>query len=256
MNKRHFQRMNGVVVPFEHQRGMSLVELMVGITLGIFLMTGIYQVYLSNKQTSDTQSKISAMSDSARFTLDILAEDINKAGFYSFDLQGFEPFVLAGTQDNFTENTEMGFQKILFRASDTIAVQYEATLDCLGNATPAGIAINRYYLDGTNFVCLGNGSVSADIITTGIENMQILYGEDTTGDYIANVYVNAANVTNWNDVVNVRIAILVNGGPIPGDLSLENTFTLLNIPKLGPFTDGAMRKVFTRTVSVKNHILN
>ncbi|MDH5437028.1 MAG: PilW family protein, partial [Gammaproteobacteria bacterium] len=49
-------------------------------------------------------------------------------------------------------------------------------------------------------------------LVEGVENMQILYGEDTDagdGDGVANQYVNAATVADWNKVVSVRISLLL-----------------------------------------------
>lgn len=84
--------------------------------------------------------------------------------------------------------------------------------------------------------------------------MQILYGEDTTNDAIADTYVNAATVgsTNWNNVVSVRLALLVNGVDqnFTGNQD-TNTYNLLGTT-VGPFNDYRRRKVFSNTVQVRN----
>ena len=43
----------------------------------------------------------------------------------------------------------------------------------------------------------------------GVESLQILYGADTDGDGAPNGFVNATAVTNWNNVVAVRVALLL-----------------------------------------------
>jgi type IV pilus assembly protein PilW len=43
----------------------------------------------------------------------------------------------------------------------------------------------------------------------GVEDMQIYYGEDTTADGIADVYRDATSVTNWANVITVRINLLL-----------------------------------------------
>jgi len=49
----------------------------------------------------------------------------------------------------------------------------------------------------------------AEELLEGIESMQILYGEDTDSDTQAERYLTANNVTTWNDVISVRLGLLV-----------------------------------------------
>ena len=51
-------------------------------------------------------------------------------------------------------------------------------------------------------------SVQSQELVEGIENMQILYGEDMTGDRVPDRYVKADAVANWRNVVAMRIGIL------------------------------------------------
>ena len=50
---------------------------------------------------------------------------------------------------------------------------------------------------------------SRDEILEGIESMQILYGEDTNNDKPTNYYVTANQVSNWRDVVSIRLRLLM-----------------------------------------------
>ena len=54
----------------------------------------------------------------------------------------------------------------------------------------------------------GASVVQAQELVEGIENLQILYGEDMSGDRSPNRYVTADTVANWSNVVAVRIGIL------------------------------------------------
>lgn len=53
-----------------------------------------------------------------------------------------------------------------------------------------------------------SGADDAQELVEGIENMQVLYGEDTDGDRVPNVYVGADKIANWRNVVSVRIGLL------------------------------------------------
>ncbi len=63
------------------QQGLTLVELMIAMTLGIILTYGITEIYINSKQTYRTQDGLSRMQESARFALDFISRDIRSTGF-------------------------------------------------------------------------------------------------------------------------------------------------------------------------------
>ncbi|UZJ44688.1 PilW family protein [Marinimicrobium sp. C6131] len=63
------------------QKGLSLIELMISLTLGIVLMTGVMQMFLTSRMTYSTQQGISSIQESGRMAMDFLAEDIRMAGY-------------------------------------------------------------------------------------------------------------------------------------------------------------------------------
>ncbi|WP_240906019.1 PilW family protein [Thiorhodococcus mannitoliphagus] len=67
----------------ESQVGFSLVELMVAITVGLFLTAGLLQIYLGSKQSYRVTDAISRLQENGRFALEYLARDIRQAGFKS-----------------------------------------------------------------------------------------------------------------------------------------------------------------------------
>jgi len=80
--------------------------------------------------------------------------------------------------------------------------------------------------------------------------LQILYGEDSDNDKIANRYINASNIAA-NPIVSVRIALLVSTNENIGTVD-NNTYALLNTPILGPIKDNLLRRVFIRTIILRN----
>ena len=70
-----------MIIQTKHlQRGLSLVELMVAVTLSMVLMLGIFQIFSSSKQTSRAQDALARVQENARFALDLLTHDIRMAG--------------------------------------------------------------------------------------------------------------------------------------------------------------------------------
>ena len=95
---------------------------------------------------------------------------------------------------------------------------------------------------------------AAQPLLDGIENMQILYGVTDADDSISR-YISADNVADWNEVVSVRLAVLVSTGLENGGSGLDTrTYDLLDIPKLS-YTDNFNRRVFSTTVVINNAVI-
>jgi type IV pilus assembly protein PilW len=67
-----------------HQRGLSLVELMIAITLGLILTAGVLQLFASNNQTFRTQQATSRVQEAGRLAVEFIASDIRMAGASGF----------------------------------------------------------------------------------------------------------------------------------------------------------------------------
>ena len=61
--------------------GVSLIELMVAMLLGLFLIAGIGHLFLSSNRTYMLQDELSRIQENARFAMDLLARDIRMAGY-------------------------------------------------------------------------------------------------------------------------------------------------------------------------------
>ncbi len=86
----------------------------------------------------------------------------------------------------------------------------------------------------------------------GIENMQILYGEDTDADGTANRYVPASSVTDMHNVVSVRISLLVQSiSDFITTRPQSYTFPVIGGTATTP-TDRRLRHSFTTTISLRN----
>jgi type IV pilus assembly protein PilW len=64
------------------QKGLSLVELMISLTIGSVITAGIVQLFSANSETYGVMTGQSRMQESARFSLDFIGRDIYKAGYF------------------------------------------------------------------------------------------------------------------------------------------------------------------------------
>jgi type IV pilus assembly protein PilW len=63
------------------QHGFTLVELMIGMTLGLVLIGGVVALFLQSRQSFRVDENIARMQDQARFAMDQLTRDLRMAGF-------------------------------------------------------------------------------------------------------------------------------------------------------------------------------
>jgi len=64
------------------QQGMTLIEIMIALLLGAFLLAGILQIFLSTKQTYRMQDNISRLQENGRFAMEFITRDLRMAGYF------------------------------------------------------------------------------------------------------------------------------------------------------------------------------
>ena len=156
----------------------------------------------------------------------------------------------AGTNTNTSANLSKPY------ASGSRVYQAQQSTFCIAlGADPSQPSLRRLTNPTSGQTCASNG----DELIEGVENMQILYGEDTdadsegaSGDGTANRYVPIGTASlDIDRVVSVRLSLLAR--------SLNNNLTTAPSPytfngtAVTPgATDKYLRKVFTTTITLRN----
>lgn len=76
-----------------NQRGMSLVEIMVAMTLGLILTTGVIQLFVSNKRAYEVQTATNGMQENGRYAMKLLTDALRAADHWG----GVEASDVGGT---------------------------------------------------------------------------------------------------------------------------------------------------------------
>ncbi|HID48947.1 MAG TPA: hypothetical protein EYP40_04910, partial [Chromatiales bacterium] len=106
----------------------------------------------------------------------------------------------------------------------------------------------------------GAGSIVIEELVEGVENMQVLYGEDLTPtdtDYRPTRYVTADNITHPDNVMSVRVSLLVRTPQELNRPQASRTLRLLGVDAatgvdVTTMNDRRVRKVFTSTFFLRN----
>ncbi|HKU15854.1 MAG TPA: PilW family protein [Steroidobacteraceae bacterium] len=102
------------------------------------------------------------------------------------------------------------------------------------------------------------GGVLTEELADGIERLEFQYGVDTVGgDGRIDQYVTANAVTNWEEVISVRVALLARATEAYGRDLDRRTYVLFDgTAAIGPFNDRFERRVFTTTVALRNQVID
>jgi prepilin-type N-terminal cleavage/methylation domain-containing protein len=94
-------------------------------------------------------------------------------------------------------------------------------------------------------------SMITECLATGIENLQIEYGIDTTDDGRPNVYMTSPTLADMQTVVSARIFLLARTTEIDTRYTNAKTYSISNSPDFTP-GDSFHRRVFSTSVSIQN----
>ena len=233
------------------QKGFTLIELMIAVVLGLLLIAGTLTVFVTTKQGYQLENGLSLMQATGRATLDLLARDMMMAGYPQ--IGNIETFLPAMTTDGGGSS------------SDQFAVRFQSDTDCLNANTPPYAdgnyyAKNVYYINANALWCRtlaeDDSVIDQQPIVQGVENMQLLYGEDNIADAFPNAtrYVTAGNVINWDNVVSVRIAIIVNSQNPVATSNDTASYTLLGQAPIAAPADHLRRRAYTTTAVIRNRM--
>ena len=62
--------------------GMTLVELMVAMVVGLILIGGVLQLFVANKATYNLQEELARLQENARFATEMISRDLRQAGYW------------------------------------------------------------------------------------------------------------------------------------------------------------------------------
>ncbi len=77
---RNSARIDGRRVPLRGQRGLTLIEVLVALSVGLLLLGGAASMMVSNKRVYEEQQMMSRLQENMRFAFDTLLYDIRMAG--------------------------------------------------------------------------------------------------------------------------------------------------------------------------------
>ena len=318
------------------QSGVTLVELLIAMLIGAFLVGGILQIFAGARQTYRVHDATSRMQENGRMALEVLARDIRMADFWgcaskTIDIvdnlnpagtdyadfatggvegtdggSGPDSLTLRGGFDSDIRldppygpqasavlhiNKVSGLQEgdivmvsdcsngDIFQISNANPDDSGTLVHNTGSGNPGNYNASNPGCPGTNAHCLSkvygadakvlltreisykidNGSEGQPALfrndaefLDGIEDLQIVYGEDLDGNDIADYFVPADQVVDMDQVVSIRIAVVARSYDDNLSGGIAQNYNVLGTNVVAP--DRRLRQVYTSTIAVRNRL--
>jgi len=229
------------------QAGLTLVELMISMALGLLVVAAATVLLLSAKSGYAMQDDDGLIQDSGRYALETIARAVRQAAYENWDTPEAPILTDAAATPNIIgldaaglAGTSAGIASPLsdpVNGSDVLAVRFFGAsdgtmLNCAGFDVPAPASAasadtsrgwSIFYVgrdsSGTpQLYCKYQGSSawSAQAIVQGVESFQVLYGLDSDGDSLPNRFLNAT-------AINALDAALVLEGATPQEQAADKS---------------------------------
>lgn len=262
-----------------NKKGLSVIELLVAGVIGLILLAGVVQIYINSRQAYKLNEAMAEVQENGAFAMALIETQLRMAGFradavYNRDVT-FDADGTTFDQGQGIKGTNNGGEN----GSDLVRVRFQGdkddtTRDCVGNGVAAGDneGTDPVKVEFTVAVSATNNPASIPglhcrtaasnyEIVRGVENLQVLYGEDTAGSSTksASRYVGANQITDWSRVASVRVGILVRSSEEVLQTADSSSYTLagaVSVPQgsSGVYHPGGryLRRVFNSTYQLRN----
>jgi type IV pilus assembly protein PilW len=247
------------------QCGYTMIELMIAITIALFLLAGLVTLVMGTRRSSATQSQLATLQDNERIAMTLMTNVIQQAGYYPnpTTLTNASFAAEASAAGAFAVGQPLAGAYSAVAPGDKIAARFispqnDATtnntiVNCAGTSNSTGSAMtytNLFQVATVNGVptlqCVlsQNGVVQAPVVNlvSGVQSISVMYGVSSSTAVDNNVitYENAAaanaNPTDWTRVTAVKLRLtfqVPQYGSTGGQASSQTQYLERVIPIMG-----------------------
>ena len=267
--------------------GMSIVEILIGVALGLILLVALYSLLVSNKQTYSSARANTELMSTGQQVSQLITTFVQQAGFRNYarvkgnSFLPTETVTLASTSISWQEkqplyvlNNATATNPSIKTGTDAIFLHFTGSnnsdmipdkirtsmkpvpagnaadgsiINCMGTGLTNNTATIALFIAKDNTLHCADSSGSDVVIADNIENMQIRINKGNAS------YVPATGTIDWTTVSNVEIGLLL---AKPYDASI--TYSAGNISLLDEsiaITDtGKLRISIVSNVMIRNQL--
>jgi type IV pilus assembly protein PilW len=224
-----------------HLSGFTLIELMIAITIAIFLVGGLLMMVQSTRNTVTTQTQLAQLQDNERLVLTFMTEVIESTGYFPHPETYTAVQVMPVAAPFAAGQAVSGIYAGGVAPGDKVTIRYGAALNddvfnCRGskNTTvgPFDTFVNTFWINNANpanpiLTCtFSSGAVPLPGVqvplVNGVQNLEIWYGikrNPVDTQSCADTYLNAGQMlaADWSNVCTIKLRVTfinpLNTGP-------------------------------------------
>ena len=199
-------------------RGYTLIELMIALLIGLFLVGGLLLVLQENKRTFTGQNALAQLQDGERLAISMTADVLQSAGYFPDPTIATQASALPANGQFASGGQSIVGTYNAAAPGDTVTVRFvtasaDGVLNCSGRSNTTGLNqtyVNTFSVSGGQLVCAMNGTNY--VLINGVQKLTALYGVKTNfaiDNNNVDTYLNASQMTsgNWNNVISVNLAL-------------------------------------------------
>ena len=220
------------------QKGLTLLELMIAVVLGIFITGGMIQLFVNSKQNYRVQESLSRLQENGRFAMNFIAHDIRMASYW-------------GCLKNGLESTTNGLDTADASYDNNYHSFTQGILGGEGDADPDTLTLRGAFNNGITVIAPLPSAQLSDPITVSTNNGLV------EGDIVLISDCSQADIfqiTNANPGTSGTVAHTIENTLEPGNANIAD-------PGCGPTTqclsriyqdDAAIYKISTIAYSIQD----
>ena len=239
------------------QRGVSLIELMVGIAIGLLVVAAAMGALMVSRGISGTVSDASGIQQQAAHAMRTIGLQLRQGGSLRLNLDpgaaatsdaylvpvafetkagDFDPFnpltsaekgILTGKDSPSASEFKLEVRASSYAEPLFVGGTASQSRDCLGANPSTTLLESKFRLEDNNLKCASAGSASgAQPIVQNVANFQVRYllQDKTAGGLSTLQSVDASGVTNWGQVQAVEVCLVLYGNEAIG-MAAGSTYT-------------------------------
>ena len=235
----------------KHQSGISVVEMLVALVLGLILVLGVVQLFTSSKRTYQLQDAAAKLQEDGRYALTRISQELRMAGMFgcltasnitnrpaAFD-DPIDWDSASSTLRIVTSNATRG-------VGTTTNADWTMITDCRTNATvQAGVAAPgagqialpirlveyQFYAAEGELLFRGGGAGAFTTLMSGVQSMDVSFGLAAAAEdsYVSGNYVAGSAISDPALIRSVRIEIVLeDAGGLVSDQAYSVAVALRN----------------------------
>ncbi len=225
------------------QRGVTMIELMIALLIGLFLTAGLVTLVSAMKNAGIAQDGMTKLQDDERLAMTLMTDVIQSAGYFPdphtgltvamparvlYGLTWFPGQSVLGT-GTFPAAAPGDRLIVRYKTTGSLVIPSDNVLNCVGATTPKpSTFVNEFSIDASgNLQCVltiiddATGIAAPPVTTTlisNVKNLQVTFGIKTGAfsGASADSYLDASQVnllpqdattSGWSQVMSVRVKL-------------------------------------------------